>query len=329
MLDALGLTSQQEAVYRAMLTSPDLTVKGLAQAVGTGEDVVRAALDHLADLALIWLDSDRTARPVRHQAGLMALLNKAEAELVTRRLQLDTTRMAITAIAQAHMTKAPHELANRLDGVDEVRDRLTELAAEAKTECLSFSTGGKQSSDAIAAERPLNEVALARGVTIRNVYLDSFRNDPATVAYAEWMAEHGGLSRTVATLPMRMIIVDRAVAIVPVNPDNSRLGALEVTSPGLVAGLHALFENVWNSGTPFGEIVLRDGNGLDAQERELLRLYAAGLTDESAARKLGVSVRSVQRIMTSLTERLGTASRFQTAVEATVRGWIGSHRGRS
>ncbi|MEH1056399.1 LuxR C-terminal-related transcriptional regulator [Micromonospora sp. CPCC 206171] len=323
MFDLLGLSAEHEAVYRAMLQRPDLNVAGLADHLGVPPEQVTAALDVLADLALIRLAPQRDqARVVRPQAGLMALLAKVEADVAVRQRQVEATRAAIAAIATAHDDQHQAAEGRVLDGIESVRDRLAELAHSARTECLSFTTGGAQAPDTIQAEAPLNQQALQRGVRIRNVYQDSFRNDPATLAHARLMAGLGGQSRTTPTLPMRMVIVDREIALVPIDPGNSRQGALELRSPGVIAGLIALFEQVWHSATPFGERTAADDQGLTPQERELLRLLAAGHTDESAARKLAVSVRSVQRMMTSLTERLGAASRFQAGVQAASRGWV-------
>jgi DNA-binding NarL/FixJ family response regulator len=121
---------------------------------------------------------------------------------------------------------------------------------------------------------------------------------------------------------MRLVIVDREAAVVPLHPDRPLDGALELRQPGVVAGLVALFEQVWATGTPFGEATPRDERALSPSEQTLIRLLAGGHTDESAARKLAVSLRSVQRMMTALTERLGAASRFQAGVEAARRGWL-------
>ncbi|MEU4779214.1 LuxR C-terminal-related transcriptional regulator [Micromonospora sp. NPDC023633] len=323
MFDLLGLSAQHEMVYRAMLQRSDLNVAGLAEYLAVSPDQVREALDLLADLALIRLDPHGDhARVVRPQAGLMALLAKVETEVAVRQRQVEATRAAIAAIATAHDDHNQVGESRILEGIDTVRERLAELAHTARTECLSFTTGRGQSPDTIEAEGPLNQLALQRDVRIRNVYQDSFRNDPATLAHARWMASLGAQSRTTPTLPMRLVIVDRETALVPIDPDNPRRGALELHSPGVVAGLVALFEQVWRIATPFGEQIALDEHGLTPQERELLRLLAAGHTDESAARKLAISLRGVQRLMTSLTERLGAASRFQAGVHAGYRGWV-------
>lgn len=323
MFDVLGLSAQHEMIYRAMLRRPELNVDGLAEYLAVTTDQVHDALDALADLALIRLDPDGgRAHVVRPRAGLTALLAKVEAEVAVRQRQVEATRAAIAAIATAHDDDNQAAEGRILEGIDSVRERLAELAHATRAECLSFTTGGAQRPDTIAAEAPLNQLALRRGVRIRNVYQDSFRNDPATLAHAQRMAKLGSQSRTTPTLPMRMVLVDQETALVPIDPDNPRRGALELHSPGVVAGLVALFEQVWNIATPFGEQRAPDQNGLTPQERELLRLLAAGRTDEGAARKLAISVRSVQRMMTCLTERLGAVSRFQAGVNANRRGWV-------
>ncbi len=62
--------------------------------------------------------------------------------------------------------------------------------------------------------------------------------------------------------------------------------------------------------------------GLLPHERELLRILAAGHSDETAARRLGVSVRTVRRMMAGICERLDARSRFQAGILAARQGWI-------
>jgi DNA-binding CsgD family transcriptional regulator/sugar-specific transcriptional regulator TrmB len=324
VFEHLGLTTEAENVYRAMLARRSWEVAEIAAYLELSECEVHAALDQLADLALVapsW-SAPGELRPVQPSVGLVALLTSAENDMIQRRQQIEATRAAIAAIAEEQENIRGHEVVNRLDGSDAVRGRLEEMATNVRRECLSFNPGAAHSPDAMDASRPLNQKALERGVAIRCVYQDSFRNDANTLAYARWLTALGGQTRTTPTLPMQLIIIDREVALVPLDPADPRVGAVEVRNPGVVAAICALFEQVWLTALPFGEAAMRDRRGLDAQERELLRLLADGHTDESAGRKLGLSVRTVRRMMAELTDRLGATSRFQAGAYAVQRGWL-------
>ncbi|WP_045875299.1 LuxR C-terminal-related transcriptional regulator [Pseudofrankia sp. DC12] len=61
---------------------------------------------------------------------------------------------------------------------------------------------------------------------------------------------------------------------------------------------------------------------LSAAELLLLALLADGLKDEAVARALGVSVRTVRRMVAELMHRLDARSRFQAALLAQRKGWL-------
>ncbi|MFF1795315.1 hypothetical protein ACFVXQ_14045, partial [Kitasatospora sp. NPDC058263] len=114
-------------------------------------------------------------------------------------------------------------------------------------------------------------------VSLRTIYQDSVRNDPETLGYAQWMTGLGGRVRTAPVLPPRMLVFDRSTAVVPIDPENTRLGALCTEEPGIVASLVALFEQTWETAVPLGTHRAEDaGTGLSAGERELLRLLSGG-----------------------------------------------------
>jgi DNA-binding CsgD family transcriptional regulator len=324
MLQLLGLSAHAETIYRATLLYPDHGVTDLMADTGLPETVIRTAFDELAALALLKPSDQRGGRlrPVSPEVGLTTLLASAEADLAARLAQVETTRAEIAAIAAEHLSTRMSDSATRLEGLDAVRSRLEELQRTTEFECLSLNPGGAHRPDARNAATPLNEEALTRGVAIRAVCRDSFRNDPDTLAYARWLIEHGGQMRTVPTVPIQMIIVDRRAAILPLDPENPRKGAIEVHSSGIITALCALFEQCWSTGTSFGEQPVIDDEGCTPTERALLEMVAAGDTDEAAARNLGISARTVSRMMSSLMERLDAASRFQAGVNATKRGWL-------
>ncbi len=187
---------------------------------------------------------------------------------------------------------------------------------------MNFSPGGAQSRESLEASRPLDEQSLGNGIRLRTVYLDSVRNNRATVEYAHWLSELGGEVRTVPALPIRMLIADRSAAVLPTNPSDSREGAVLLSNPGVVTALVALFEQVWEQAVPLGSPRQTSATGPTAQEKELLKLLASGSTDEVAARQLGVSLRTVRRIMAELMSRLGARSRFEAGLLVARSGWL-------
>lgn len=324
MLESLGLSTKTESIYRLMLANPQWGVADIAAHLQISEHVVRAGLDELADLALLrpsW-DQPGALRPVSPQVGLAALLSRAESEVAERQRQIENTRAAIAAIAVEHHATREHDEVVSHTGLDEVRARLEELAQAAQTECVSFTPGAAQRPDTHQAGKSANQVALERGVTLRSVYQDSFRNDPATLSYVRWLSDLGAQTRSVPTLPMMMVIVDRKIALIPVDPSDSGKGALEIQAPGLVAAVHSLFEQIWAVATPFGAPDPVDANGLNPQELQLIKILAAGYTDEVAGRRLNLSLRTVRRMMAQIMERLGAQSRFQAGVQAMAEGWL-------
>lgn len=183
-------------------------------------------------------------------------------------------------------------------------------------------SGSAQAPAGRESSKPLNQLAIERGVAIRCVYQDSYRNDPDVVAYARWLTGLGGQIRTTPTLPMLMVVVDRRTALLPLDPNDSSRGGVEVTHAGVVAAIYALFEQIWRTANPIGVAAPVAEDGVEPFEREVLRILAAGHTDEAAARKLGLSLRTVRRITAALMERLQARSRFQAGAHAAQRGWL-------
>ena len=326
MLDVLGLNQVAEDVYRAMLADRTLGVSDLCRILDLTEQQVRDALDALFERALVRRSADRadTWRAVDPQIGFQSLLARQHAELEQRRAQIAGAQAEIAVLIAERAADDPAgdgEM-QRLPGIDTVISRLEQLTEATRTEILGITPGGAQAEASLAAARRNDTRLLERGVEIREIVQDACRHDPATAAHARWLTEAGGQVRTAPILPHRMILIDARIAIVPLDTADSRKGALQVTDPGIVGTLRALFDRVWDSATPLGAGPAPGRHGLTARERELLKLLAAGLTDEAAAARLAVSDRTVRRIMNDLCERLDAASRFEAGIKAAQAGWL-------
>ncbi|MGP3973962.1 LuxR C-terminal-related transcriptional regulator [Streptomyces sp. 8N114] len=313
-------------MYRVTLEHPRAEVEKVARLSGLSEGEVREAFDELADLQLLHRSTKFPdhVQPVSPEVRLTGLLAQRELELSSRQRRLEATRAAVSALTAQYSNKSGYapEVVHRLVGPEVVHKRLEELMDQAREERLSLSPSGAQEPDILEAGKALEQKALERGVSIRTIYQESFRNDPTVLRYVRWLASYGGLTRTVPTLPMLVVIVDNEVALVPLDPDDCRAGALELRSQGAVAAMRSLFEQFWKAATPWQEASHVDTRGLCRRDRELLHFLAMGNTDEVISRRLGVSLRTVRRRVADLMRRLNARSRFEAGVQAARSGWL-------
>lgn len=328
-LEALGLSAAEEAVYRSLLSQSSEGVGELSARLALSEPEVGDCLDRLVDLGLLQPSRDRPGmlRAVSPEMGFEIILRRHEAELVRRQQELARGKEALARTLAAYAEERQVSGAGdgeQLIGLDAIQRRLESLTRGLEQECLAIEPGGAQSQASLDAARPLDESALARGVQLMTVYQDSARNDPATFAYARWVSDRGGQVRTCPETPPRLLVFDRRVAIVPIDPANTRRGALCTSAPGIVASLVSLFEQTWETAIPLGadHRSSAEEEGLSPAERGLLKLLASGMTDEAAGKRLGVSIRTVRRQMAALMERLDATSRFEAGLKAAQRGWL-------
>ena len=329
MLESFEVSQNAESLYLYLLRNPAFDLVAIADNMGWTPEVLHGALDELSVLALLRPSSDNplVMRPVAPDVGLESLLVRQQAELLSRQQRISESRAALAMVVAEYAGATPLAQANVVEevvGLDAIRDRLARLANDTRHEVLTFAPGGAQDHETMEASKPLDMRLLDRGVTMRTIYLDSVRSATASasVAYATWLTELGGEVRTAPTLPFRMIVVDREVALIPTNPDESSVGAAVLTGRGAVAALCTLFDQVWRTSTPLGYTASRDANGLTSHERELLRMMANGDTDGHIARRMAFSTRTIGRTIADLMVRLGVRSRFQAGVRAAELGWL-------
>ncbi|MER5934830.1 helix-turn-helix domain-containing protein [Streptomyces sp. NPDC002054] len=328
MLDLLGLDTVTESVYRGILDGPQ-DVTDLCELLGLSEEQVRGALDRLSSMALIRPSTENSGQlhAVSPHVGMEVLLARQQAELARQQERLEASRAAAAQLILEYDGRrggagAPDSGVRYLDGIDSIRDHLAALRNEVTHELLTFAPGGPQTRANMDASRPLNQQLLERGVQMRTVYLDSIRSCPDTMEYARWLSEQGCQVRTTPSLPNRMIIYDRRAAVVAADTGNTAAGAVQLTSQGMVATLHTLFESVWQSAEPLESASRPVPGTLNRQQAEALRLLAQGHTDEAIATRLGVSPRTARRIASGLMDVLDAASRFQAGVHAVQRGYL-------
>lgn len=171
----------------------------------------------------------------------------------------------------------------------------------------------------------------AAGVTYRAVYDVTALDDPAIAGNLATHVRSGEHARLAESLPTKLAVADRELALLPLAWTASAHDAALLVHPcGLLDALVALFETVWAQATPMAmtDMAMTDAAGpsadaaVSADDRHLLSLLVAGLTDDAAGARLGISRRTVVRRVQQLMQRTGSRSRMQLGWQARERGWL-------
>ncbi|MFE0705155.1 LuxR C-terminal-related transcriptional regulator [Streptomyces sp. NPDC058872] len=165
---------------------------------------------------------------------------------------------------------------------------------------------------------------LANGVRVRAVYGRQEAADPEMEEFLGRRAELGVEIRLAPVVPMNMIIADQQFALVPIRPEEPGEGAILARGSALVRPYLSLYEHCWHTATPYGNEAAAEagGDGLSEQQRAALQMLASGMKDERIARALGVSLRTVSRMISELMQELGATSRFEAGARAVRLGWL-------
>jgi DNA-binding CsgD family transcriptional regulator/sugar-specific transcriptional regulator TrmB len=331
-LTDLGFTVEQELLYRSLLRSPASSLDDLAVDTGMALAQIEADCAALITLGVLRRDDASANNLVvpKPAAVISQLIEHREDDLLRRYRRASETRSVIGELDLLFTDPGVREQEDhgveRMEDVHAIRERLEELSFFTRSSIYAIQPGGPQSRESLEASRPLDQRSIRRGVEMRLIHESPVLDDELNRAYLRELVMGGVKVRVTDQHIDRMIIMDCKVAVVPVDPNNSRRGALIVRHPGLLSGFLDLFHRAWQDASelpwhsegdqPAPEIEI------SLQDKRILELLASGCTDETSAREVGVSVRHLRRTISRLMQELGANSRFEAGVEAARRGWL-------
>lgn len=327
MLEPLGVDDATFAVYHALLSHPDSTPEQIAELVKQPIAQVLDTMALLRKLELLvptWADPD-SEHAVHPRVGLSGLAERRRGELNQRLHELKQAESTAEVIAEQYnelLTSRSSGDVEVLKGRANASRRIEELGL--KTRETFWGMIPAHLDDSIHPdERSPDMPLLERGLKMRTIYLQSMTVSKAGLDYAALLHRLGGEVRATPTLPMRLLIFDREIAVMAMDPQNPTAGAVIHRSPAVVSLAIALFDAYWSRATELFSPEDRDNESpLTPHEAEVLRLLAGGAKDEQVARLLGISLRTARRITANLSDRLDATSRFELGVAAAKRGWV-------
>jgi sugar-specific transcriptional regulator TrmB/DNA-binding CsgD family transcriptional regulator len=327
MLGPLGLTPDQEAVYRVLA--------GRVQA-GPAElgEILHVAAPRI-ELALSSLVGDGLVQPA--PGGAFAAAPPAialGAMLSERRAELRSAELTLVTLAEEHRKamagRTITELIEVVTGVEAIRHRFAQVQHAARTQVRSFVT--KPFAAVPPGANPVESQMVARGVRYRVAIDQPALAEPGVVAETMESLRLGVEVRVAESLPIKLILADGDLALVPLTvTPGEEPGAVLLHRSGLLAAMDALFEIVWRHAHPLeasalGELPEEESGSMAAEvpaalDRKILALLLAGLTDQAVATQLDLSLRTLQRRLRHLMDLAGVRSRMQLGRHAARHDW--------
>ncbi len=199
---------------------------------------------------------------------------------------------------------------------------LRDLALTTSREFLSALPKGPYPQQYFDRARALDLAVISRVPTVRLLYATQTAHDPENGETLCAYADAGADVRVASHVPERMIIADRACAVVPLVSEFEGRGALVVREPTIVKNLFRLYWSQFRTAVPVQRFIAGVPAQSEPGDRLLLLVLKSGVRDQAAAEQLGVSLRTLRRHVADLMDRLGATTRFQAAILAAERGWI-------
>jgi DNA-binding CsgD family transcriptional regulator len=319
MLTVLGVTAAEDTVYGLLLAAVSASETEIAASTGLPEEDVRSSIEALIERGLITRMAETPSRFVAASPSVIeSMISERLAELRTAQQALDGLTSRYRANRLARTADGVFEVVR---GEDALRDSSLGLLQSARAEVLNFV------KPPLIALQP--EEGIGPGARVRNriIYETSALEQDGMLAAVRAGLLVGDEARAHTKLPVKMLAVDRSVALLPLaQHDTTPVGVL-LHESALLEALLTLFEYVWaaaiplhvygetNGGAPPATVVSDEG-------RELLSLLLAGLSDEAIAMHRDLSVRTVQRKVHALMDLANVRTRMQLAWEAARRGWL-------
>lgn len=324
----MGLPPDEAGAYREMLALPSATPTELAPRVAQPLPEARRLLDALEHRGLVARSIEDATRYVASppSVAIGALLAQRQKEI--RLAEAEMSRLDEiyrAAVAQ----RGAVDVVEIVRGPVAIRAHVEQMHLGAHEEVMALL---KSPSAVVGtSESSAEEAALARGVRYRTVLerrmLD---DDPSLIGEIQRVTDAGEEIRLTADVPLKLIVVDRMLAILPVHggAQIATAGALLVHRSSLLDALLAAFESVWAAAHQVvmngPSLVEARADALPPLDVQILSLLLAGLTDDALAKQLGLSLRTVQRRVRALMVLAGVDTRIQLGWRAAHLGWLPS-----
>jgi len=315
---ALGISRDEQKAYEFLLANPGAIAREVARRARWSAQQAGHILKSLEAKGMANRLPERTPRylPTPPEVVLDLLTARKQDELQRARAAAQQWQ---SKLRPASLKGQPVEV---ISGREAIARRFEHMHRSAREEilCLERPPYVMGPTYRYSSVQPQ---AMQRGVVLRTVVDATVLDVQGKAESLRRDVEDGEKIRVLARMPMKLVIADRRMALVPLTLEQARDVALVLRPSLLLDALHELFEILWDRAAPFGTAAVSVGfsgkvrRAVDADR--LVSLLAAGMNDKSIAQELGISARTLERRITEMAKHLDARSRFQA-------GWLAALR---
>ncbi|MGK5630291.1 helix-turn-helix transcriptional regulator [Streptomyces sp. URMC 123] len=318
------------ALYLALRAQGPCTPDKAAAELGLGAPEARAGWAELRELGLVRAGRySQEVDCVEPDTALMGLLDRQRAALRAQSEELAAIVRAAESLTGRYRPAVLRDTAEVevevISGARRKQQLLGEFSDLLQHSTSSMHPGPLPPAEVLTRSLEIDGRLVQRGIQVRAIYTQGVSSAPRQRKYLGALSAAGVEVRLAPQVPLDLIVGDSSTAILPAYPDEPADAVILVRGPALVRSYVALYEDCWLRSVAYqGHCDESEGcaDQLTEQHRTTMRLLANGLTDERIARKLGVSLRTVSRLVSEVMRHLDAESRFQAGALAAAQGLI-------
>lgn len=322
-LEVFGIGADEERAYRTLLAMGIATAEGFARKMALPLRKAQRLLDVIEAKGLTTHSPEKPRRyiPASPDIAIQALAHQHQRAVQRAKGMIDELQLhAVAGRKEAKQQELPIELITTPDVGRLVYQQIYESAEHeilglVRPPLLYSVLSSPPDS---SAQRAVH----ARGVRHRSISDAEMLSIPGFPERLRADIEAGEEARLMTSVPFKMVLIDRRIALMFLHPDQANSPSVVVRYSALLDALHTLFEILWERAAPVsfarsGE--LQKGiaeSRLSKEDEELVWMMAIGMNDKTIAHKLQVSVRTLERYVAELMRNLDARTRFQAGWDA-------------
>jgi sugar-specific transcriptional regulator TrmB len=320
MLDGMGVTQAEEQLYRALLRCEGLCIAEIAKKLGSSARAIAAPLRALESKGMVTHSPDRVPRyyAVPPDIAVEALIAKSQLDEELRQRNARAAVAKLSAMGAAAEHAVSDERLVEILSPEATAQMFAQMHRTARVEMISLTRRPMLISNVDEPDHLLFQ-CLERGVRCRALIDADLLNMPGWLEHMRDNTAHGEECRIAASLPFKLIVADRRIAIIPLDLGRPDGPVLLVRSSSLLDALCEVFELLWRNATPFPSSDTEQAAHGRRRSMPLLSLLTSGLNDKAIELELGMSHRTLARRISELMEEFGAATRCQL-------GWLAAQR---